>query len=99
MNVAPVALEFDYGVVDLSVDSTTVKAGQCAVRGIYVNTVLSAHACPIKDDTVTVFTLPASLAAGTFVNLGDAHFKTSIVVDPDNAATGNITVIYKPAIG
>lgn len=88
-----------YQVVDVSVDSTTVHTGAAIVVGIVVNTVLSAHALPIKDGTTTVFTLPASAAAGTVYNLFNTRFNTSIVVDPDDVATGNITMIYMPDHG
>lgn len=96
-NVLDTAFEFDYSVVDVSTDSTTVHLGSALIRGIYVNIQLSAHDLPIKDGATTVFTVPALTFAGTWIPFGDAHFTTSIVVDPDNSATGSITVIYKKA--
>lgn len=98
MNEVGTTAEFTGDTVDLSDDSTTVTTNACIVRGVYVNTVLSSHECPIKDDTTTKFTLPAALAAGTFVPFGDTMFNTSLVVDPDDSATGDITVIYKPIL-
>ncbi len=41
----------DVAVVDLSDNITTVFDGPCVVYGVYVNTVLSAQACPIQDGT------------------------------------------------
>jgi len=87
--------EWLYSAVDLADDSTTVESVPVVLKAVYVNTVLSAHACPIKDDTAAVFTLKASLAAGEVINFEGTRFETSLVVDPDNSATGNITLIYK----
>jgi hypothetical protein len=61
-----------------------------------VHTVLSAHACPIKDNTTTIASLAASSAVGTTLNFETGiPFATSLIVDPDDAATGTITVIYE----
>lgn len=82
-------------VVDLADDSTTVLNGPAVLGLVYVNTALSAHVCLIKDDTTSIFTLPASTAAGAFFDFEGTRFETSLVVDPDNSATGSITVLYK----
>jgi len=90
-----------HGVVDLATDITTVAPKSVVVRGFYVNTVLSAHACNISDGSTAVFIIPASTAAGTLVEFagGDGvTFKTSLIIDPDNAGTGNITIIYRDVI-
>lgn len=97
-NVLDTAFEFDYAVVDVAADSTTVYTGLGILRGVYVNTTLSAHDLPIKDGSTTVFTIPGAALSGTWIPFGDVQFTTSIVVDPDNSATGNITVIYKKAV-
>lgn len=83
-------------VVDTSTDSTIVTDAPAVLLGIYVNTALSAHTVVIKDNTTAKFTLPASLAAGT--NITFPHpvaFATSLVVDPDDSSTGNITVLWR----
>jgi heme/copper-type cytochrome/quinol oxidase subunit 1 len=82
--------------VDVADNATTVYNGPCIVYGIFVNTVLSAHACPILDGTTTVLTLPASLAAGTNIPLPGIRFNTSLIVDPNDAATGGIVIAYRP---
>lgn len=82
-------------VVDVATDSTTVSAGPAYLVGVYINTALSAHALPILDGAATKFTLPASAAAGTFYPI-EGIFATSLIVDPNDAATGNITVIWRP---
>ncbi len=87
--------EYKYGVVDTSVNSTTVSSKPALVVGVYVNTVLSAHTVIIKDDTAAVLTLKASLAAGTFLEIPPTRFETSLVVDPDDSSTGNITIFYR----
>lgn len=83
-------------VVDVATDSTTVFTGRCYLYGVYINTALSAHALPIKDDTTTIVTLPASAAAGTHFPLPGIQFATSLVLDPNDAATGNVTLAYAP---
>lgn len=89
--------ECKYAVVDVAVDSTTVSNIPCIFYGVYVNTVLSAHALPIQDNTTAIVTLIASLAAGSLLSFPyGIRFETSLVVDPNDAATGNITIFYKP---
>jgi hypothetical protein len=93
-----VHLECKYATpIDLSTDaSTTVSSVPALLVGVYVNTVLSAHVVEIKDNATTIITLPASLAAGTFLNFAvGIRFETSLVVDPNDSSTGNITILYK----
>jgi hypothetical protein len=97
-NTVETGFEFKYAVVNVADDITTVSTRMSMIRGVYVNTVLSGQALPIKDGSTTVFTIPASAAAGSYHNFGDAVFKSGIVVDPDNSATGSVTVVYKPVI-
>jgi hypothetical protein len=88
--------ETDYSVVDVSANSTTVYTGPCILYGIYVNTVLSAHALPVQDGSTTVVSLAASTAVGTSILYPGIRFNTSLVVNPDDAATGSVTVAYRP---
>lgn len=88
--------EWLYVVNDTSNDSTTVYTGPVLVAGIFVNTVLSAHTVVIQDGSTAVITLPASLAAGTWMNFGGIRFDTSLVINPNDSSTGNITVFYRP---
>lgn len=88
------AIEWKYAVVDLSTDSTTIESVACLVNAVYINTQPSAHACLIKDDTTMVYTIPASATAANKYGFGPTRFETSLVVDPDDAATGSITVEY-----
>lgn len=97
-NTVETGFEFKYAVVDLSTDSTTITTKRSMVRGIYVNTTFSAHTCIIADGSTTVFTLPSATFAGQFIPFGDVVFSSGIVVDPDNAMTGSITVVYKPVV-
>lgn len=83
--------------VDLANNSTTVSATPCLVKGWEVTSVMSAHVCLIKDNTTPIMAIPASSVAGTGVDyLGARWFQTSLVVDPDDVATGTITVYYRP---
>ena len=90
-----------HGVVDISVNTTTVASGSVDVRGYYVNTVLSAHPCNIKDGANTVFIVPASSPAGTMVEFSTddgVTFETNLIVDPDDSGTGNITILYRERV-
>lgn len=88
-------------VVDLATDSTIVSAVPAVLVGAYVNTVLSAHILPIKDDTATILNVPASTAVGA-IDFGNAgagiRFETSLVVDPDNVATGEVVIYWKEIV-
>ncbi len=91
----PVRNVSDYAIVDVATDATTVSATPVYLYGVYVNTVLSAHTCLITDGTTTVITLVASLAAGTMLTFPGIRMK-QLVVDPNDAATGNLTLFYSP---
>lgn len=82
--------------VDTSSDSTTVYNGPAILLGVYVNTVLSAHTVVIQDNSTAKVTLPASLGAGTNLAFPGVRFETSLVVNPDDSSTGNITIFYRP---
>jgi hypothetical protein len=89
--------ECDYAAVDVSNNSTTVYTGPCIYYGATVTTVLSAHDLPIQDGTVPIDALAASAAVGTSHNFATGiRCNTSLVVDPNDAATGNVTVYYRP---
>ena len=86
-----------YTVVSVADDSTTVSSSPAMLYSVHVNTALSAHACPIADNSTTVFSLAASSAVGTNLSWPKGiPFLTSLVVDPDNAATGSITLVWAP---
>ncbi|KKL18287.1 hypothetical protein LCGC14_2477020 [marine sediment metagenome] len=87
--------ECEYAVVPVADDTTTVFTGPCILYGVYVNTVLSAQVLPIKDGTVTVVSLVASAAAGTSILYPGIRFDTSLIVDPDDSATGSVTVAFR----
>lgn len=92
-----VVAECDYSAVNVADDSTTVYNGPCLYFGATVTTALSAHALPIKDGAVTIDSFAASAAVGaSHIFLHGVRCNTSLVVDPDNAGSGNITVFYRP---
>jgi hypothetical protein len=92
-----VQMECDYAVVNVADDSTTVYNGPCIYYGSIVTTVLSAHALPIQDGTTVIDSYAASAAVGSaHLLIHGVRCATSLVVDPDNAATGRITVFYRP---
>ena len=83
--------------IDLSDDVTTVLSTSAIVKGIYVNTVMSAHACNISNGSTALLVIPASTAAGTVIDFAGEPgvlFDTNLIIDPDNAATGDITIFY-----
>ena len=69
-------------VVDLTDNVTTVHTGRCYLKGIWVDADMSAHACPIQDDTTTIFNLPASSGATTYWPFFGARFETLLKVNP-----------------
>lgn len=85
-----------YSVVDVSNNTTTVYNGPAILVGAYVNTALSAHVLPIEDNTTTVCSLPASAAAGSVYSFPGIRFETSLIVNPNDAATGSVTIAYRP---
>lgn len=92
-----VQMECDYAVVDVANNSTTVYTGACIYYGACVTTVLSAHALPVLDGANTIDSFAASAAVGTYHGFNHGvRCATSLIVDPNDAATGNITVFYRP---
>ena len=92
------SLTYEYEIVNVATDSTTVVPnGPVVLGGIIVTTALSAHALPIEDaNGNTVAAVAASSAVGTHIGFGNGILiKNGLVVDPDNAATGQITVYYR----
>ena len=87
--------EWDVAEVDLSTDITTIISVPALVKGVYINVATSAHAVSIKDRTTQKHVIPASAAAGNAYAFGPARYEESLVVDPDNAATGKIVVTYR----
>ncbi len=85
----------DYQVIDVATDSTTIYTGAIMLFGVYVNTVLSAHVLPFLDGATTVITVPASAAAGSMYPFPGILFTTSLIMDPNDSATGNVTVAYR----
>lgn len=88
--------QFNYSVQDTSTNGPTeICSSKGIVRGVYVNTTLSAHTVVIKDGTTAMFTIPANAGAGSTFDLLDTQF-SSLNIDPDDSSTGNVTVIYAP---
>jgi hypothetical protein len=92
-----VQMECDYLAVNVADDSTTVHTGPCIYYGALVTTALSAQALPIMDGANTIDSFAASAAVGTYHGFNHGvRCATGLVVDPNDAATGNITVFYRP---
>lgn len=97
-NTVATGFEFKYAVVDLADDDTEVTAKRAMIRGVYINVALSAHSVPVQDGTSTVFSIPASSSAGQFIPFGDVVFDGGITIDPNDSATGSITIVYKTVV-
>ncbi len=83
--------------IDWENNSTTVYNGPCILAGIFVTEASSAHTCVIKDGTTTVLTLPVSIAVGTMYTFPGIRLDTSLVADPDDAASaGKAVFLYRP---
>lgn len=92
--------QFRTAVVDLSTDSTTITSDPALLRGIFIQTANSAQAVPVKNGAsgTTVFTIPASSSGGIWYECGDTRMELGITIDPDNSATGTISVVWKPLL-
>lgn len=83
--------------VDLAVNTTTILPTAAILKGVYVNTVMSAHTCLIKNGADTLLIIPSSTAAGTVIDFAGEKgvlFDTNLIIDPDDSASGNITIFY-----
>lgn len=87
--------EFESVVVDLSNNSTVVTTKRAILRGIYVNTTMSAHECAVKNGSTTITRIPASSLAGSWFPCSDAKYLGGITIDPDDSAAGEIRVDFK----
>jgi len=83
-------------VVDLSTDSTTVYTGAGRLIGLVCANDISAHDVLVNDNATLMAGVAASSPAGTSIDCFGMPFSTSLVVDPDNLATGTLTVIFEP---
>lgn len=93
--------EWNYTSVPFAGSNVTVSAVPTIIGKVWVNTVLSAHVCAIKDNATTIFSLPASAAAtisdATAYSFAEGtRFETSLIVSPNAAATGTIVVQWRP---
>lgn len=84
--------------VDLATDAdVVVTASPAVLLGVFVDTVMSAHAALVKDSTTTKVTVPASSAAGYQIPGYSATFATNITVESDNSATGKLLIFWRAA--
>lgn len=89
--------EFNSDVVDLSANSTVLSTKTSILRGVHVKTTMTGAACTISDGATAKFTVPALSVAGTWIPFGDAKMGNGIVIDPDDAGAGELTVIWASA--
>jgi hypothetical protein len=92
-----VETEVEHATVNTADNSTTVFSGPCIYYGAVVTTVLSAHTVIITDGSGnTIDQFAASAAVGTKLTYPfGVRCATSLVVNPDDSSTGNITVFFR----
>ena len=93
--------EWNYTSCPFAGSAITVSAAPAIIGKVWVNTVLSAHVCAIKDNATTIFSLPASAAATisdatAYTFAAGTRFETSLVVSPNASGTGTILVQWRP---
>lgn len=80
-----------------SATPVTVFTGKVVIGRIWTLTALSAHAVPIADGSLTLWSIPASTAANTlFEHLRGIRCDTSLIITPNAAATGTIGIAFLP---
>lgn len=83
-------------VYDVATDADVViSSAPCLLLGLYVNTVLSAHAVNVQDNSTVKMVLPASMAAGSKIDCHGAKFLTNLTMNSNDAATGQILVFWR----
>ena len=87
--------ECQYTVVDVADNSTTVFTGPCILYGLIITTILSAHVLEVKDGTTVIAAFVATAPVGSNQQYAGIRCDTSLVVDPNDAATGRVTVIWR----
>ncbi len=88
--------EWNYSVQDVSTNGpTTILSVPALVQAVYINTALNAYEVVLKDGATSVYTIPAGAAAGNKYGFGPTRFETSLVIDPNDSATGSVTIEYK----
>ena len=89
--------ECEHTVVNMTDNTTTINSGPTLLVGVYVNIVLTAAAVDIENVAGTpVFTLIASLAAGSSVDFHGTRFDDALIINPDDgAASGQIVVMWR----
>jgi hypothetical protein len=93
-----VQLQNDHATVLMTTNVVTLYTGPVILVGIHVNVALDANACEIESVSGTsVFTIAASTAAGTNIDCFSMRLEEALIVNPaDAAASGQITVIFRP---
>lgn len=81
--------------VNIADNETVITAKPAKLVAALVNTALSAHAVLIKSGSTTIASIPASAAVGASYNFYGAECPAGITVDPDDAATGSISLLWE----
>lgn len=86
--------------VDLSDNDTTIYTGDGRLLGYFVSVIGSAHVVPILDAAAEIMSLVATVpVSSVYMPLGPPEgieFLTSLVIDPDDSASGIVTFFYQP---
>ena len=85
-------------LVDLATDADVVVTASAAyILGYTVDVAMSAHDALIKSGTATMFTVPASSAAGFDRDTRETSCASGIKVESNDAATGKIIIFWRAA--
>lgn len=94
--------DLNVSVVDASANSTVLSTVDSILLSVHVTTALSAQALPITDGAggSALVSLPASAAVGSIYEWSTGvPFRSGIVVDPNDAATGALVVVWRASKG
>tara|TARA_R110002094_G_scaffold157781_2_gene144047 strand:+ start:14446 stop:14751 length:306 start_codon:yes stop_codon:yes gene_type:complete len=86
--------KFVPGVVDMTTASAALTTDNTLLRGVHVQTALSAQALELSDGSggTVLFTVPASAPAGAWFEAGDMRFPNGIYVVSTAVTSGKVTI-------
>lgn len=89
--------KFVPAVVNMTTASAALSTDNTLLRGVHVQTVLSAQALELSNGSggTVLFTVPASAPAGSWFEAGDMRFPDGIYVVSTAVTSGVVTINSK----
>jgi len=86
--------KFEPGVVNMTTASAPISTENTLLRGVHVQVVLSAQELELSNGSTgaTLFRVPASTPAGSWIEAGDMRFPDGIYVKSTGVTSGIITI-------